>query len=128
MTLTQIVVIVVGLVFGYRLVSHWLSPGTGDQRSQPQRPADQDAAARRDSPHESAWSSAPAPAPPPWYQTLNVAELASLEEIEHAYRLQISQYHPDKVAKLGEDIRRLAETRSKEINGAYDTAVRLRGR
>lgn len=128
MTLTQIVVIVAGLVFGYRLVSHWLSPGTGDQRGQPQHPADQDASARRDPLHESAWSSAPAPVAPAWYQTLNIAESASLEEIEHAYRLQISQYHPDKVAKLGEDIRRLAEARSKEINGAYDTAVRLRGR
>lgn len=128
MTLTQIVVIVAGLVFGYRLVSHWFSPGTGDQRSQPQQPADQDASARRDPLHESAWGSAPAQAAPAWYQTLNVAESTSLEDIEHAYRLQIAQYHPDKVAKLGEDIRRLAEARSKEINGAYDTAVRLRGR
>lgn len=128
MTLTQIVVIVAGLVFGYRLVSHWLSPGTGDQRSQSQQPADPDTVGRRDPLHGSAWSNAPIPAPPPWYQTLSVAESASLEEIEHAYRVQINQYHPDKVAKLGEDIRRLAEARSKEINGAYDTAVQLRGR
>lgn len=122
MTLTQIVVIVAGLAFGYRLVSHWLSPGTGDSRPPP--PAtDANAARARDPLYESAWSSAPSPA---WYQTLGVSETASLEEIEHAYRVQITQYHPDKVAKLGEDIRRLAEARSKDINGAYDIAVKLR--
>ena len=26
-----------------------------------------------------------------------------MAEIDHAYRVQISQYHPDKVAKLGGD-------------------------
>jgi DnaJ like chaperone protein len=59
---------------------------------------------------------------------LGVAESASLAEIDHAYRMQISQYHPDKVARLGDDIRQLAEARSKEINGAYDIAIRLRRR
>ena len=44
--------------------------------------------------------------------------------IDRAYRLQISQHHPDKVATLGEDIRRLAEARTKEINAAYEVAVR----
>ncbi|MCW0200248.1 MAG: DnaJ domain-containing protein [Rhodanobacter thiooxydans] len=57
---------------------------------------------------------------------LGVAESASLGDIERAYRQQISQYHPDKVARLGEDLRQLAERRSREINAAYDIACRLR--
>ena len=36
----------------------------------------------------------------------------------------LSQYHPDKVARMGIDIRRLAELRSKDINAAYDEAIR----
>lgn len=132
MTLTQIVVIVAGLLFGYRLVSHMLSPGNGDKGRQP--PGSPDNGAAANDPHgrsyESAWSSAPpAPvAPIAWYQTLGVSESASLEEIDHAYRVQISQYHPDKVASLGEELRQLAETRSKQINAAYDIAIRLRRR
>lgn len=124
MTLTQIVVIVVGLVAGYRLVSYMLSPGTGDKQRRPPRSPDPQGPRRQ--PYESAWSDAPPP-PPRWYTTLGVGESASLEEIDQAYRVQISQYHPDKVARLGEDLRQLAEARSKEINAAYDTAVRLRG-
>jgi len=49
-----------------------------------------------------------------------------MEEIDRAYRVQMSQYHPDKVVKLGADIRQLAEERSKDINGAYEIAAGLR--
>ena len=41
-----------------------------------------------------------------------------------AYKRRISEYHPDKVAQMGEEIRALAERRSKEINAAYDEAMR----
>lgn len=131
MTITQIVIIVAGLFFGYRLVSHMLSPGTGDDRnsrSPPEGPGGGNGQQRHT--YESAWTDAPKPPArdpgPMWYQTLDIAESASMAEIDHAYRVQISQYHPDKVAKLGEDIRRLAEARSKEINAAYEIAIRLR--
>jgi DnaJ-domain-containing protein 1 len=40
----------------------------------------------------------------------------------------IGKYHPDKVARLGEDIQRLAEQRAKEINAAYDQGMRRAAR
>jgi hypothetical protein len=40
-------------------------------------------------------------------------------EIKKAYRLQLSQYHPDRVASLGADLRRLAEERAKSIKAAF---------
>jgi DnaJ-domain-containing protein 1 len=35
----------------------------------------------------------------------------------------MSQYHPDKVATLGPEIRALAEQRAKELNAAYAEAT-----
>ena len=32
----------------------------------------------------------------------------------------ISQYHPDKVAQMGEEIRAVANAKSREINAAYE--------
>ncbi|MFC5526837.1 DnaJ family molecular chaperone [Rhodanobacter ginsengisoli] len=134
MTLTQIVIVVAGLFLGYRLVSYMLSPGTGDEGKTSGSSADARPGAGRTQTRgrEWNWNDAVAPSVPGtnlmWYQTLGVAESASLAEIDHAYRVQISQYHPDKVARLGADIRRLAEARSKEINAAYDMAIRLRQR
>ena len=62
----------------------------------------------------------------PWHQTLGVAPSATREQITAAYRGKISQYHPDKVAKLGPEIRALAEQKSAQINLAYDRALRSR--
>ncbi len=42
-----------------------------------------------------------------------------MEEIRAAYLMRISEYHPDKVAALGKEIREVAERKSKEINVAY---------
>lgn len=61
----------------------------------------------------------------PWYEVLNVSEAASPEEIKEAYKRQMSQYHPDKVAAMAAEIRDLAEARSKEINAAYERAIEL---
>lgn len=35
----------------------------------------------------------------------------------------MSQYHPDKVASLGPELRDLCERKTKEINTAYDQAI-----
>lgn len=40
------------------------------------------------------------------------------DQIESAYREQISKYHPDKVAHLGSDLKKFAEERSKLLNEA----------
>ena len=39
----------------------------------------------------------------------------------------MGQYHPDKVAGLGVELRALAERKSKEISGAYRQAMREHG-
>jgi DnaJ-domain-containing protein 1 len=127
-TLLQIIIILAGLFIGFQLVSHLLSPGTGkeDQRSPPEsrQTANDEQEHSGPSAQHTATSSRPLSARS-WYQTLDVRESASREEIDRAYRQQISQYHPDKVATLGEDIRHVAEARTKEINAAYDIAMRL---
>lgn len=60
----------------------------------------------------------------PWWEVLGVPQIATRDEIARAYKRSISEYHPDKVAHLGEEIRAVAERRSKEINAAYDEAMR----
>lgn len=120
MTLVDVVVIAAGLLFGYRLVSNYLTPNAGDR--QPGTRADAESTQQQWEKH---WEPAAAKAPS-WFEVLGVSEAASVAEIDHAYRVKMSQYHPDKVAQLGDDIRQLAEAKSKEINAAYDTAMRLR--
>ena len=61
-----------------------------------------------------------------WFRVLEVREDADAEEIASAYRAKIGQYHPDKVAQMGAEIRALAEQKSSEINAAYDYAMKLR--
>jgi DnaJ like chaperone protein len=52
--------------------------------------------------------------------TLGLEKGASAEEIKKAYRKLSMQYHPDKVAHLGDEFRGIAENKMKEINAAYD--------
>jgi DnaJ-domain-containing protein 1 len=65
--------------------------------------------------------------PEQWYEILNVSPSASTEEIQAAFRTEISKYHPDRVANLGFELRALAESRSKKINNAYMEGLRVRG-
>jgi DnaJ domain/Protein of unknown function (DUF1232) len=54
------------------------------------------------------------------YAVLGVDPDATPEQIRQAYRSLAAQYHPDKVAHLGEEFRALAEQRFKEIQDAYE--------
>jgi DnaJ like chaperone protein len=54
------------------------------------------------------------------YQTLGVAPDAGQDEIRQAYRRLAAQYHPDKAAHLGEELRLLAEKKFKAIQEAYE--------
>jgi DnaJ-domain-containing protein 1 len=80
---------------------------------------------RSDRRGESAWETNPEPddAMDP-YAVLDVSPGASQEEIRKAYRRLAAQYHPDKVAHLGEDLRALAEKKFKSIQAAYDSLRR----
>jgi hypothetical protein len=60
------------------------------------------------------------------YEVLGVSSSSSLDEIKVAYRNKISMYHPDKVSSMGPEFSEIAERISKEINRAYNEAVRLK--
>lgn len=62
------------------------------------------------------------------YQILEVDSQSSDDDIEAAYRRQIAQYHPDKVAGAAKEIRELAEKRATDINAAYDQIQKIRGK
>ena len=82
---------------------------------------------RKPTPSQPAAGPAPAPpqpAAPDWCRVLELPPDASPEDIREAYRRLMGQYHPDKVATLGPEIRALAEEKSKEINKAYEQALR----
>ncbi len=46
--------------------------------------------------------------------------------IRRAYQKKVRQYHPDLVANAADEIRALAEKRTKAINAAYDLLVKNR--
>ena len=51
---------------------------------------------------------------------LGLTRYPTLEELKQAYRDRIREYHPDKVAHLGSELRQLAERKAKEINAANE--------
>jgi len=55
-----------------------------------------------------------------YYAVLGLQSGADFVLIKKAYRKLSMQYHPDKVAHLGEEFKRVAEEKMKEINAAYD--------
>jgi len=118
----DLAVIFLGLIAGYWSVSKlqdWLA----------RRPREPGLSTDRPGP---AGSQAPPPRSPspeeaPWFVVLDVPENATVEAITAAYKRKISEYHPDKVARMAAEIRELAERRSKQINAAYDNAMRRRG-
>jgi DnaJ-domain-containing protein 1 len=61
-----------------------------------------------------------------WFEILEVSPSSSLDEIKLAYKKKISMYHPDKVSSMGPEFNEIAQIKSKEINAAYDEAVRLK--
>lgn len=54
------------------------------------------------------------------YAVLGVSGQATQDEIEQAYRRRMSEYHPDKIASAGPELKALAERRASEINAAYE--------
>ena len=55
-----------------------------------------------------------------YYAVLGLEPGAGFEEIKKAYRQLSMQYHPDKVGHLGDEFKKVAEEKMKEINAAYD--------
>ena len=55
-----------------------------------------------------------------YYAVLGVEQGADFAAIKKSYRKLSMQYHPDKVAHLGDEFKGVAEEKMKEINAAYD--------
>lgn len=61
------------------------------------------------------------------YRVLGVSPDASDEEVRKAYRRLALEHHPDRVAALGEDVRKAAEKKFQEINAAKEKVYQSRG-
>ena len=61
------------------------------------------------------------------YRVLGVSPNATDDEVKKAYRQLALKHHPDKVAALGDDIRKAAEKKFQEINDAKDRIWKARG-
>jgi hypothetical protein len=134
-SLVELLVVGVCLVIGYVVVGSFFdkrydtptSPGAKSKSNRERDGAGARPGAGQDEPgHEEARKAdAPyEPFGPRWATVLGVPATASKAEISAAYKRRISEYHPDKVMQMGPEIRALAEQRSKEINLAYEEALR----
>ena len=61
------------------------------------------------------------------YKILEVSPSASDDEIKKAFRELAKKYHPDKVAHLGEEIKKAAEVKFTTLNAAYEAVKQERG-
>ena len=61
------------------------------------------------------------------YKVLEISPEATDAEVRAAYRRLALKHHPDKVAALGEDIRKAAEVKFQEINEAKERIYKARG-
>jgi len=125
MSAPELVVIVFGLFIGYWLVLKFSGgpPKPIQEHSEPAPEVETDPP-RPEGPEQTTQSDAQ---PLNWSEVLQIARNSDVLEIRRAYKTLMSQYHPDKVASLGPELRDICERKSKEINIAYDQAMKERG-
>ena len=61
------------------------------------------------------------------YRVLEIAPTATDAEVKAAYRRLALKHHPDRVATLGDDVKRAAEEKFQQINQAKETIYKARG-
>lgn len=61
------------------------------------------------------------------YKILEITQDATNDEIKSAYRKMAKKHHPDRVAHLGENVKKQAEEKFRKIQEAYDSLKKLRG-
>ena len=101
-----------GLLVGYAFDHDWFTPPRRAEKRRPrqEQPADSTGNADVD------WA----------YRVFELPATASDAELDRAYRRLMSQYPPDRVAGAAPDLQKLAATKSREINAAYDRIQKLR--
>lgn len=60
------------------------------------------------------------------YKALEIEPSATNDDIKKAYRRMAMKYHPDKVNDLGEDVKRSATEKFRELKEAYEHLKKLR--
>ena len=61
------------------------------------------------------------------YKILEVTPDANDAEVKKAYRKMAMKYHPDKVAHLGQDVKKQAEEKFRKVQEAYENIKKQRG-
>lgn len=61
------------------------------------------------------------------YKVLEITPNATNEEVRAAYRRLALKHHPDRVATLGEDVKKAAEEKFQQINNAKERIYKARG-
>lgn len=61
------------------------------------------------------------------YKALGIEPSATDDEIKSAYRKMAMRYHPDKLAGLGEDVKKAGEEKFRAVKDAYDYLKKERG-
>ncbi|MBI9064614.1 MAG: TerB family tellurite resistance protein [Marinilabiliaceae bacterium] len=61
------------------------------------------------------------------YKVLEIDEVVLDDQVKRAYRRMALRYHPDKVAQLGDDVKRSAEEKFRKVNSAYERIKKARG-
>ena len=61
------------------------------------------------------------------YEVLGVSPNATDDEVKAAYRKMALKHHPDRVATLGDDVRKAAEQKFQQINNAKERIFASRG-
>lgn len=61
------------------------------------------------------------------YKVLEVPPTATDDEVKASYRRLALKHHPDRVATLGEDVKRAAEEKFQQINNAKEMIYKARG-
>jgi preprotein translocase subunit Sec63 len=102
--LTRLIFLLVVLFLAWRVLRAFLAP-----------PSARRATRRREDP---GWDP---------YAVLGVPPGASGVEITQAYRERLKEYHPDRVASLGPELRELAHRKTVEIQRAWDALRPKRG-
>lgn len=134
MTGTEFLVVVVAMLLGYWIVSSLMDAKPKKKKATDE--ADKEFRSQQNSSQQDGQHQGRKQSPlneeefdiqTNWFRILNVPDSSGKEEISIAYKQKIRQYHPDKVATLGPELRELAELKSKQINAAYSYAMKLRG-